>query len=145
MPQAKNLINELLVDVFNHILSIEESELKKQGIKLSMTEVHVLEAIRNAEYPTMTIVSEKLRVTVGTLTTGISTLVKKGYVERKRKEEDKRVVLLSLTKSAHKVLAIHDEFHNKMVDAAFKDLNLEEDKILVKSLENVKNYFKNQY
>lgn len=143
--KAKDLINELLVEVFNNILTIEEKELRDLGVELSMSEVHVLEAIRNAEHPTMTNVAKKLRVTVGTLTTSVGTLVKKGYVKRKRGIEDKRVVFLHLTDEALKVLAIHDNFHDKMIDAVFKDLNLGEDEVLIKSLENVSEYFKKHY
>ena len=145
MSKAKDLVNELLVEVFNHILSIEEEALRKEGVMLSMTEIHVLEAIRNESNPTMTNVARKLRVTVGTLTTGINTLLKKGFVLRDRKEEDRRVVLLSLTDEALEVLKIHDKFHDEMIEAAFSNLNLEEDEVLVKSLENVSNYFKNHY
>ncbi|MGB0174697.1 MAG: hypothetical protein ACPF9F_00165 [Acholeplasmataceae bacterium] len=42
-----------------------------------MTEVHVLEAIRNAEVPIMSHVAKQVRVMVGTLTTSINILVKK--------------------------------------------------------------------
>lgn len=145
MSESKKILNELLVDVFNHILTIEEDVLRKEGVTLSMTEVHVLEAIRNTKNPTMTNVSKKLRVTIGTLTTSINTLVKKGYVFRERREDDRRVVLLSLTDEALKVMEIHDKFHDEMIAAVFKDLSLEEDKVLIKSLRNVKNYFKTKY
>src|SRR5690554_2899929 len=145
MSRAKDLVNELLVEVFNNILSIEEKALRDQGVELSMSEVHVLEAIQNAEHPTMTNVARKLRVTVGTLTTSIGTLVKKGYVKRKRGTEDKRIVFLNLTESAKNVLAIHDNFHDKMIESIFKDLSVEEDKVLIKSLENISNYFKSHY
>lgn len=145
MGRAKDLVNELLVEVFNHILSIEENTLKEKGIELSMTEIHVLEAITNTINPTMTNVANRLRVTVGTLTTSISTLVKKGYVVRSRGKEDKRIVLLSLTTEAIKVLEVHSSFHDEMIDSIFKDLNIEEDEVLVKSLERVSEYFKKRY
>lgn len=145
MSRTKDLVNELLVEVFNNILSIEEKQLRDSGVELSMTEVHVLEAIRNADTPTMTNVAKKLRVTVGTLTTSIGTLVKKGFVKRKRGTEDKRIVFLNLTESANNVLAIHDNFHDKMIESVFKDLSVEEDEVLIKSLENISNYFKSHY
>lgn len=145
MSKTKDLVNELLVEVFNHILSIEEQALKAEGIKLSMTEVHVLEAINNTDIPTMTNVSNRLRVTIGTLTTSIATLVRKGFVIRKRGEEDKRIVNLELTEEAIKVLNIHDEFHDNMIESVFKDLNIEEDEVLIKSLERVSQYFKKHY
>ncbi|HKL94997.1 MAG TPA: MarR family transcriptional regulator [Haploplasma sp.] len=145
MSKTKDLVNELLVEVFNHILSIEESKLKEAGVELSMTEIHVLEAINNTNPPTMSNIATKLRVTVGTLTTSVSTLVKKNYVVRKRGVEDRRVVFIELTNSAVDVLKIHDEFHDEMIESVFKDLHIEEDEVLIKSLEKVNDYFKNNF
>jgi len=141
----KEVINELLVDVFNHILSIEADVLKQRGVKISMTEVHVLEAIKNSQIPTMGSVAQKLRVTLGTLTTSINVLVRKNYVFRYRDESDRRKVYLKLSDSAQDVLKVHDEFHNEMVSSLFKDLELEKDEVLMKSLENISKYFKEHY
>lgn len=145
MVSPKEVINELLVDVFNHILSIEAEVLRNRGVKLSMTEVHVLEAIKNTKDPTMGNVANKLRITMGTLTTSINVLVRKDYVERYRDENDRRKVYLELKEPAEEVLKIHDEFHDEMVSSLLKDLDLEKDKILLKSLENISNYFKQRY
>ncbi len=145
MVDPKQVINELLVDVFNHILSIESDILKRRGVKLSMTEVHVLEAIRNSEIPTMGSVAHRLRVTLGTLTTSVNVLVKKNYVLRYRDENDRRKVLLKLDESAIEVLKTHDKFHDEMVDSLFEDLELEKDEVLMKSLENISQYFKQRY
>lgn len=145
MVSPKEVINELIVDVFNHILSIESEVLKERGVKLSMTEVHVLEAIKNTEDPTMGNVANRLRITMGTLTTSVNVLVKKGYVTRHRDENDRRKVYLQLNDQSRSVLAVHDEFHEEMVSSLLKDLNLEKDKILLKSLENISNYFKQRY
>jgi len=142
---AKQLINELLVEVFNQILSIEADVLKKQGVKLSMTEVHVLEAIRNTEIPTMGNIAHRLRVTLGTLTTSVNVLVKKEYVRRYRDEKDRRKVYLELNSSAIKVLSIHDSFHEDMLSSIIDDLSIDENEVLVKSLENISDYFKNKY
>ena len=145
MSAAKKVINELLVEVFNHILSIEGSKLKERGVKISMNEMHVLEAIQKTDEPAMSNIAKRLRVTVGTLTTSINRLVEKGYATRKREEEDKRKVIVSLTKKAEGALKIHEEFHEEMLDALFEDMNLEEDEVLLQSLENLSEYFKNKY
>lgn len=145
MASAKKMINTLLVDVFNHILRIEEATLKENNVKLSMTEVHVLEAIKNTEVPTMGEVAKKLRITLGTLTTSINILVRKKMVFRYSDDSDRRRVYLKLTEEALKVLKIHDDFHEDMINSVFKDLKLEEDEVLLKSLENITNYFKSKY
>ncbi len=145
MESPKQVINELLVEVFNHILSIEGQTLRDRGVKLSMNEVHVLEAINKTKVPTMTNIAKRLRVTVGTLTTSTNRLVEKGFAKRHRENEDKRKVIVELTEEAFKVLAIHDQFHNEMLDAVFADMHLEEDEVLLQSLENLSDYFKKKY
>lgn len=145
MDTPKTIINDLLVEVFNHILSIEGEALKERGVKISMTEVHVLEAIDKSKIPTMTNISKKLRVTVGTLTTSINRLVEKGYVTRYREEEDKRKVLIALTHKAKDALAIHENFHDEMIGSVITDMKLNEDEVLLQSLRNIRDYFKNKY
>ena len=145
MSTAKKVINELLVEVFNHILSIEGSKLKERGVTISMNEMHVLEAIKKTSDPAMSNIAKRLRVTVGTLTTSVNRLVEKGYATRKREEEDKRKVIISLTDKAIAALKIHDDFHEEMLDALFEDTNLAEDEVLLQSLENLSEYFKNKY
>ena len=82
MDDTRHTLNELLVDLFNYILLIEEKNLRDQGVKLSMTEVHILEAIEKSESNMMSAIAKRLMVTQGTLTVSTSKLVKKGYVER---------------------------------------------------------------
>jgi DNA-binding MarR family transcriptional regulator len=145
MNTPKEIINELLVEVFNHILSIEAEALRKQGVKLSMNEIHVLEAIEKTEEPTMSNLARRLRVTVGTLTTSMNRLVEKGYATRYRLPEDKRKVYISLTHKAQDVLRIHDEFHEEMIEATIQDMKLDEDEVLLQSLQNISDYFKKKY
>lgn len=145
MDSTKKVINDLLVDVFNHILSIEYHELKKRGVPISMNEVHVLEAIDNEGNPTMSNLAKRLRVTVGTLTTAMNKLVEKGYAVRYREVEDKRKVLIKLTKQAYPILDIHNEFHDDMIASIIEDMKLDEDDVLMQSLSNIRDYFKNKY
>lgn len=145
MSSAKEIINTLLVEVFNHILRIEEEKLKQNNVKLSMTEVHVLEAIRNTKVPTMGEVAKKLRITLGTLTTSVNILVRKKMVFRYSDDIDRRKVYLKLTTEADNVLKIHDEFHEDMISSLFIDTDIENDDVLLKSLENITTYFKSKY
>ena len=141
----KAIINELLVEVFNRILSIEQANLRKRGVKLSMNEVHVLEAIEKTTEPTMSNIAKRLRITVGTLTTSVNRLVEKGYCERDRVAGDRRKVIVKLTGKAREVLRIHEAFHDEMIDATIEDMKLDENKLLIDSLENLSSYFKNKY
>ena len=146
MPSSpKELLNELLVEVFNHILTIEQQNLKDRGVNLSMNEVHVLEAIDKSEEPTMSNIAGRLRITVGTLTTSINRLVDKGYCERFSKEGDRRKVFIKLTQKARDVLNIHEDFHEEMIDAVVEDMQLEENTLLIESLSKLSEYFKAKY
>jgi DNA-binding MarR family transcriptional regulator len=145
MRPAKKVINDLLVEIFHHILSIEGANLRNRGVNLSMNEVHVLEAIQKTEEPTMSNIAHRLRVTVGTLTTAMNRLVDKGYVKRKREKDDKRKVIVSLTTKAYECLTIHDQFHEEMINSVIEDLQLEDNDVLITSLENISTYFREKY
>ncbi len=145
MIDTRHTLNELLVDLFNYILLIEEKNLRDQGVKLSMTEVHILEAIKKSESKMMSAVAKSLMVTQGTLTVSTSKLVKKGYVERVKDERDKRIVRLKLTDKANQVLEIHDNFHEEMIDKLLNELDLHKEVELIQSLRNLMDFFKERY
>ncbi len=51
----------------------------------------------------MSTIAGDLNITVGTLTTAINNLLKKGYVNRKRGEKDRRVVYISLSEKEESI------------------------------------------
>lgn len=82
-------LNSILVTLFNDIMNIEEKALITDEFKdISVTDMHIIEAIGIGEPRTMSIISKALSVTMGTLTVGINGLVKKGYVIRTRGEKE---------------------------------------------------------
>lgn len=141
MERSKKVVNDLLTDVFNQILILEERNLTEHdAVDVTMTEIHVIEAIRKCDPPTMGTVSKRLMITMGTLTTSVNRLVEKGYVTRKRDVNDRRVVLLDLTEKGQQVFEVHEAFHEELVEAALKDLEFRED--LVVALESIYRFFK---
>ncbi|MBN2540965.1 MAG: MarR family transcriptional regulator [Bacilli bacterium] len=142
LREARAVVNELLVDIFNRILAIEGESLKEKGVKLSMSEIHVLEAITKTDEPTMTNIANKLGITVGSLTVSVNTLFQKGFVSRERDPEDRRKVIIGILPKAEEVLEKHNDFHNEMINSIFNDLKLEEDELLISSLRKLSSYFK---
>lgn len=135
-----------MVDIFNDILTIEETSLKKGMFSdLSVKEMHTIEAIGMYHPRTMSEVAQDLKITVGTLTTAINRLVKKGYVERNRIEDDRRIVQIQLTKKGKLAYRIHEKFHTDMIKAMLDGLETEEEDILVKSLSQLSKYLKDKY
>ena len=134
-------VNDYLVSVFNDILTIEESELKKSQFNdLSITEMHTIEAIGMYKKKTSSEVAKELSITVGTLTVAINNLVKKGYVERLRSEDDRRVVKLGLTKKGKLLFRVHQHFHHEMVKNILKGMEQEEEQALLRALKNLHDF-----
>ena len=136
------VLHDILVRLFQEILDIESKALITSEFKdISVNDMHIIEAIGEKEPKNMSTVAKIMSVTVGTLTIAINSLVKKGYVHRERSEEDRRVVLISLTEKGRKANAHHQKFHDGMIQAVLKDLDEDQQKILVKSLMNLRGFF----
>lgn len=139
-PDLKT-VNDYLVSVFNDILTIEESELKKSQFEdISITEMHTIEAIGMYKKKTTSEVAKELSITAGTLTTAINKLVKKGYVERIRSEDDRRVVKLGLTKKGKLLFRVHQHFHREMVKNILIGMSSDEEVALLKALKNLHDF-----
>ena len=135
-------LNEILVKLFRNIGTIEENTLKKGKYKnVTVNDMHVIEAIGTGAPKNMTAVAKTLSVTTGTLTISVNSLVKKGLVERVRSEEDRRVVLVSLSESGKAAYEYHQKFHREMVKAVIKKLDEGEKDVLAKALSNLSDYF----
>lgn len=146
MENSKLVLNELLVELFNRILKIEEAALKAEGTEdLSMTEMHTIDAISDQGSRTMSEVSRDLDITLGTLTIGVDRLIRKGYAKKRRSEEDKRIVLVELTEKGQRAKAIHEAFHQDMIESVVAYLDPEEEQILIQSLSKLMVFFKEKY
>ena len=135
-------MNEFLVGIFKDIMDIEEKAIITSEFKdITNNDMHIIEAIGISQPKNMSTVAKSLSVTIGTLTIAMNSLVKKGYVERVRSQEDRRVVLLSLSEKGRKAFEHHSVFHRNMIHATVDKLTEEEKNILAKALVNLKDYF----
>ena len=130
-------LNEVLVKLFRDINTIEERAIRTEEYR----DMHVIEAIGTGEPKNMTTVAKLLSVTTGTLTISMNSLVKKGYVQRVRSEEDRRVVLVSLTEKGKRAFDHHKRFHDEMIRQVLKGLDGQEQEILRKALLNLMDFF----
>ena len=137
-----DVFHDILVNLFQEIMDIEEKALITAEFKnISVNDMHIIEAIGTGEPKNMSTVAKLMSVTVGTLTIAINNLVKKGYVSRVRSEQDRRVVLIFLTEKGKRAYQHHREFHDGMVKALVEGLDEGQQKILVKSLLNLRTFF----
>ena len=146
MDKTLAVINTLLVDTFNNILTIEQKALKKENFfDVSVAEVHTIEAIGMYESKSMSEVAKSLCITVGTLTVAVNNLVKKGYVERFRCETDRRVVKIRLTKKGKLLYRVDEQFHKNMVKAAIEGLSEEERNVLSQALTKLNTFLQKYF
>lgn len=145
MNEQEQILNDFLVDIFNEILYVEATSLKKGKFKnLSIREMHVIEAVVKNEQTnsnTSSNIAKSLKITAGTLTTSVNSLEKKGYLKRKKDDEDKRVIKIYTTKSGKEAAKSHEEFHQNMVREMLEYFPEEKRKILIQGVIELKSFF----
>ena len=142
MNYSYRMINNTLVNLINEIWELEEKAIITEEFKdLTNNDMHVIEAIGLGEGRNMSSIAKKLKITVGSLTTSMNSLVNKKYVERHRSEEDRRVVFVKLTEKGVKAYHHHEDYHNQMTQAILDKLDEKELPVLVKTLDALTEFF----
>lgn len=135
--------NEVLVRLFRDIMDIEQKAIiSPEFCDITSNDMHVIEAIGIGSPKNMSAIARELSVTVGTLTIAMNSLVKKGYVERTRGKEDRRVVYISLSEKGRRAFEHHAEFHRRMIDSIKEELSGEELQILYRALTKLNRWFR---
>ena len=137
-------LNRFLVEVFDEILKTEEESLAGSFSDLSLRELHLIEEVCRAEDEARdnraTAIAAAQRVTAGTLTTAVSLLERKGYLER--------LSLIHISEPTEKARAadqVHAAFHREMVDEILKTLSDQEAQVLVRALGSLTAFFREKY
>ena len=142
MEHAYATINNILVNLINEIWELEEKAIITEEFKdLTNNDMHVIEAIGLGDGNNMSSIAKKLNITVGSLTTAMNSLVNKKYVERRRSEEDRRVVFVKLTDRGVKAYRHHEDYHRQMTRAILDKLDEAEIPVLVKTLDALSEFF----
>lgn len=142
MENAYATINNILVNLINEIWELEEKAIITEEFKdLTNNDMHVIEAIGMGDGNNMSSIAKKLNITVGSLTTAMNSLVNKKYVERRRSEEDRRVVFVKLTNRGVKAYRHHEDYHRQMTRAILDKLDEAEIPVLVKTLDALSEFF----
>lgn len=136
-------LNGVLVNLFRDVMSLEENAIiTSEYSDITNNDMHVIEAVGLGKPKNMSAIAKLLSVTVGTLTIAMNSLVKKGYVNRERGKEDRRVVNISLSEKGKRAYRHHEEFHRHMIDEILRDLTEEETEALVRSLTKLERWFR---
>jgi len=130
-------IGEHFFEFQSKLQFFEREYLRKHGIEdVTPTEVKVLYIIGLSNTKSMTEIADELKVTRGTLSITIDSLVKKGYVIRTRHKQDRRVIIVYLTNKSIDVVRIYGKFYFELLKSLIKELDREKleivEEILVK-------------
>ncbi len=139
-------INKMLVEIYDDVNNIEEYSIKQGAFSdISITEIHTVEAVGLYGSKTMSEVAMELGITMGTLTTAVDKLIKKGYLERSRSSTDRRIVNVRLTNRGKLAYRIHEKFHLDMVKAIMMDFTPQEEEVLLTALSKLNKHLKEIY
>ncbi len=142
MDKAYVTINNVLVNLINEIWELEEKAIITEEFKdLTNNDMHVIEAVGTGDGKNMSSIARKLNITVGSLTTAMNSLVNKKYVERRRSEEDRRVVFVKLTPKGSRAFRHHEDYHRQMTQAVVDKLDETEMPVLLKTLDALSEFF----
>jgi DNA-binding MarR family transcriptional regulator len=138
-------LNDLLALAFRSVKEIEEDMLKNSSLTLSICEIHLLQAVYDAEgHCTISTLSATQRVSLPSVTAAVNKLARKGYVEKQKGQSDGRVVYVHLTKIGRKAVMAHRYFHTRMVRSVSNALNTEEQEAMLKGVRRLNEYFADQ-
>ena len=147
MKPFEEQLNEVIVDTYRSILRVEENILKRSDqTDLSISEIHMLEAVGKGKDRRRTIseLAEVLNITLPSVTVAINKLMKKGYVEKVRGEEDGRIVYVFLTRQGRRIDSAHRYFHESMVRSIIRDMTESEMQALYKGVMKLDTFLKEQ-
>lgn len=123
-------IGENFFEFQSKLQFFEREYLRRYGIEdVTPNEVKVLYIIGLSNTKSMTEIADELKVTRGTLSITIDSLVKKGYVIRTRHKQDRRVIIVYLTNKSIDVVRIYGKFYFELLKSLIKEL--EREKVIV--------------
>ncbi|MGL4971547.1 MAG: MarR family winged helix-turn-helix transcriptional regulator [Culicoidibacterales bacterium] len=133
-----NVIDEFLkADIA--IAADERIYLNQRGYEqVTLNEFRLLGLIERTPKPTMTVLAKTLGITMGTLTSIVSRLERKGYLLRERQSFDKRVIYVKLQTSGVEAAQAYTEFFRERIKAAQPYFDEAEIAVILK-------YFRYQY
>ncbi len=144
MDEFSRELNQLLVCTYRDVGKLEEGMLHSvSGMEVSIGELHLMEAIGEAKDRGLLIceLAQRVELTPPTVTVAINKLALKGYVLKTKSTQDKRSVIVTLTRMGKKVNAAHRYFHEQMVRNIEKLLSPAEREGMLRGMQTLNCFF----
>ena len=139
--QDQNYINNALVDVYDNIMRFEEQQIRGSRFRdINARERHIVHAIGLHDHKTTSQVAREFRMSKGTLTAHLNNLERKGYIERHRNPDDRRVINLGLTSKGRLLYRVHDAFHRRLVNSFLAGMDDDDRQLIKQALMNLEEF-----
>lgn len=142
MQDLAQLTNVVIDEFLKSDIAIsvdERAYLDARGFKqLTLNEFRLLGLIQRTPEPTMSTLAKTLGITMGTLTSVVSRLERRGYLVRERQQYDKRVIFVKLLPTGIEAASAYTDFFRDRLKAAQPHFNEAEVAAILK-------YFRYQY
>jgi MarR family 2-MHQ and catechol resistance regulon transcriptional repressor len=102
--------------------------------KLTFSEYAIMETIYYNGPQKVQEIASQILVTSGTMTYMISKLLRKGFVNRRQDEKDKRVFWIELTEGGKNLMDHFTPHHNEYIEGIFVNVSEEEKQFLTRLL-----------
>ncbi len=111
--------------------------------KLTINQLHYIDAIHSLGEPTITEIAEKMKITKASVTTGINKLIQLGYVEKNQSTIDRRVFHVRLTDPAQELIQARFQALREYGEVVRAALSEEETRQFQATLAKIVQLFKN--
>jgi DNA-binding MarR family transcriptional regulator len=130
-------LSELLVDFFNIFHAWEEEAVSNLKTKLTILEVHTIEALGRRPALKMRKLAEIMEISTPSVTAVVDKLEKKGFARRQTTPTDRRVFLIELTKKGIELFEKHSDQHKNMADRVLACIPEDKVPVFVETLRNI--------
>lgn len=86
--------------------------------------------------------TERIGRDKSTVTVLVDKLLKQGYVEKARDDEDNRIVFVTLTEKGKELKPMFETISKELIATAYNEISQEEKERLIETLTKIKNNFK---
>lgn len=138
-------LGDALEEAYRLIAKVESAMVTNvRGLKLSINELHLLEAVRKGGERGSTIsdIAARLSITLSSVTVGVNKLERKGLVVKCRDKSDGRVVLVRLTETGRKAERVHHRFYRSLACSLSQNVTLQEQRLLLNSLKDINQFLR---
>ena len=125
-------LNTYVDHLMHALVHIDSPVVEKVAVELSVQNLRAIYFLGSHPNSIQHELADNLGVSVSNTSVMVDVLVKKRLVERRRCDENRRVIRITLTKEGQKIYNLMLEHHLRLCEQILKPLSLEEQETLLK-------------